>query len=262
MKQVVLVLGLCGLVAVTPPSSAQSQQTAKDPAFDERAMTALTGMTNHLKTLKAFKITSQSSRDEIVDSDMKIQKAANNVISVRLPDRLHAVVRSDDRNLEFFYDGKTFTLFTPEKNLYASTAAPPTVARIMDATRARHGITMPLADFLHMAAGDNFRDEMAGAGYIGTSRVNDVECDHVAVRQADVDWQVWIEKSQTPLPRKLVITTKTEPTQPQYIATLAWDVSPTLEDTLFTFNPPANAARIPFARVKAKDAEQPSPTRR
>src|SRR5688500_14400635 len=85
-----------------------------------------------------------------------------------------------------------------------------------------------------------------------------VDCHHLAIRQADVDWQVWVENSQTPVPRKLVITTKTEPTEPQYMATLDWEFAPRMDDSLFAFTPPATAARIVFAR--AKDREQ-TPTK-
>jgi hypothetical protein len=53
-----------------------------------------------------------------------------------------------------------------------------------------------------MAAGEDLLQDMTAAGYIGTSWIDGVECDHVAVRQADVDWQVWIERGDTPLPRK------------------------------------------------------------
>ena len=91
------------------------------------------------------------------------------------------------------------------------------------------------------------RDEGAREPY-HASRIGGVECDHVAIRQPDVDWQVWIEKGDAPLPRKVVITTKTQPTQPQYIATLKWDTSASIDRNLFAFTPPADAVRIRFAR--------------
>jgi hypothetical protein len=143
--------------------------------------------------------------------------------------------------------------------MYASTPAPPTVSRTLDATRVRHGISMPVADFIQMASADNVLEEIIDAGYIGTGGVDGVECDHIAIRQRDVDWQVWIEKSATPLPRRVVITTKTEPTQPQYIATLRWDLSPKIDDKLFVFAPPPNAVRIAFARAKSREHVPDSP---
>jgi hypothetical protein len=54
-----------------------------------------------------------------------------------------------------------------------------------------------------MAAGEDFRSSITGAGYLGTSRIDGVECDHLAIRQADVDWQVSIETDPTPVPRRL-----------------------------------------------------------
>jgi hypothetical protein len=254
MKSLVLMLSLCtAAVLAQAPSAERPDLAGTDTAIDEHAIATLARMADYLKTLDTFRIHSESSKDEIVDTDMKIQKNASGDITVRRPDRLRAHVRGDDQDLEFFYNGQTLTVFSREKNYYASTPAPPTLARTLDATRARHGIEMPLADFIQMASGEDLRQSITRAGYIGTSRIDNVECDHVALRQADVDWQVWIEKGQTPLPRKLVITTKTEPTQPQYIARLTWDFAPTTDDSLFTFTPPPNAVRIMFARKKAED---------
>ena len=99
-----------------------------------------------------------------------------------------------------------------------------------------------------MAAQENLLHNITAAGYIGTSRIDGTECDHIAIRQPDVDWQVWIEKGDTPLPRKVVITTKKQPTQPQFIGTLKWDINPSIDSNLFTFTPPADAIRIKFAR--------------
>src|SRR5262249_54069534 len=118
------------------------------------------------------------------------------------------------------------------------------------AVRARYGIVFPLADFIYMSANENLLQNIKDAGYIGLSRVDGVECEHIAVRQQDVDWQVWIEKSNTPLPRKFVITSKKQPKQPQYVVSLQWDLEPSFDSDLFTFTVPEDAVRIKFARVK------------
>ena len=51
--------------------------------------------------------------------------------------------------------------------------------------------------------------------YVGKSEVRGVKTDHLAFRADEVDWQVWIEDSRTPLPRKLVITLKWMAAAPQ-----------------------------------------------
>src|SRR5262249_30818243 len=205
-------------------------------------------MSDYLKTLKVFRINAEVSRDVLVDTNMKIKKSASNEISVQLPDKLHAHMAGDEHDLQFIYDGETVTLYDAAGKYYATAPAPPTVARTLDAIRARYGIVFPLGDFIQMAAQENLLHNITAAGYIGTSRIDGVECDHIAIRQPDVDWQVWIEKGEAPLPRKLVITTKAQSTQPQFIARLKWDTTPNIDAKLFTFTPPADAIRIKFAR--------------
>jgi hypothetical protein len=250
-RKIILILNICCFFSVT--TFAQKPQARQKPAdtsgaIDPRAMAALNKMNDYLKTLKTFRINTEVSKDELVDTNMKIQKSASNEISVQLPDRLHAHMAGDEQDVQFIYDGKTLTLYDAAGKHYASTPAPPTVARTLDVIRARYGIVLPLADFIEMSSQENLLQNITEAGYIGTSRVDGVECDHLAIRQQDVDWQVWIEKGEKPLPRKIVITTKTHPTQPQYIATLKWDTDVRMESDLFTFTPPADAVRIKFGR--------------
>jgi hypothetical protein len=250
-RRIILILSIwCFSSVITVTQTPQTRQKPADKrgAIDPQAMTALKRMNDYLKTLKSFRITTEVSKDELVDTNMKIQKSASNEISVRLPDRLHAHMAGDEQDLQVIYDGQTLTLYDAAGKHYASTPAPPTVARTLDVVRARYGNVLPLADFIEMSAEENLLQNITAAGYIGTSRVDGVECEHLAIRQPDVDWQVWIEKGDTPLPRKIVITTKTQPTQPQYIATLKWDTTVSFDSNLFTFTPPADAVRIKFGR--------------
>jgi hypothetical protein len=258
MKRIMLILMLTLAVAsgVSQSAAQRAKPANADAPINDQAMAALNRMANYLKTLKSFEISSESSRDEIVDGDMKIQKNASNTVVVQLPDRLHARVQSDDHDLQFIYNGQTLTLFSSKQKYYATTVAPPTVSRTLDAIRARTGIVFPLADVIQIAAGENLLQDITEAGYIGTSRVDGTECDHVAIRQPDVDWQVWIERGQRPVPRKLVITSKKQPTQPQYATTLSWNLSPSINPIQFTFNPPSDAVRIQFARSKNPGSQQ------
>jgi hypothetical protein len=250
-RRIILLLSLCcfsSLIGVAQTPQTRQKPADKKDTIDPQAIAALNRMSEYLKKLKTFRIKSEVSKDELVDTNMKIQKSASNEVSVQLPNRLHAHMAGDEQDLQFIYDGQTVTLYDAAGKHYANAPAPPTVARTLDAIRARYGIVFPLSDFIEMSAQENLLQNITAAGYIGTSRVNGVECDHIAVRQPDVDWQVWIEKGDTPLPRKVVITTKTQPTQPQFIATLTWDTTPTIDSNLFTFTPPADAVRIRFAR--------------
>ena len=93
--------------------------------------------------------------------------------------------------------------------------------------------------------------------YASVPAIDGVLCDHYAFRQEGVDWQLWIERGNTPMPRKLVITTTDEETQPQYVAQLTWNLTPQLDDTIFTFNPPEDAHQIVLREANAVPESKP-----
>ena len=89
---------------------------------------------------------------------------------------------------------------------------------------------------------------------LGPSAVEGTTCQHYAFRQDDIDWQIWIQKGEYPLPRKLVITTKTDEARPQHTAVYTWNLAPSFNDAAFTFDPPAGAGKVVLAEIKAAAA--------
>ena len=82
---------------------------------------------------------------------------------------------------------------------------------------------------------------------VGESIVDGAPCHHLAFAQENIDFQIWIEDGPRPLPRKLLITYKTEPGSPQWAARLsAWDFNPKVSEHFFHFDTPEGAGRIDF----------------
>ena len=104
-----------------------------------------------------------------------------------------------------------------------------------------------------MAAGDLFyadpypgltTDVVSGA-YLGWSYVNGVQCHHLAFRAARVDWQIWVQTGDVPLPLKYVITSKWVTGSPQYTARFRdWNTKPKVAASQFEFTPPKGAKRL------------------
>ena len=67
---------------------------------------------------------------------------------MRRPDRLKATVRKAETDIdrEFFYDGKTFTVYGKNVKYYASVPAPATIAELVHAVQERFDVQLPLAD--------------------------------------------------------------------------------------------------------------------
>lgn len=86
----------------------------------------------------------------------------------------------------------------------------------------------------------------------GQDFVAGVLCDHYAFRQGKIDWQIWITNGDQPLPRKVVITDRSDEARPQSVSLLNWNLKPSFKDSAFTFVPPKGAQPI---GIRARDAK-------
>lgn len=111
---------------------------------------------------------------------------------------------------------------------------------------------MPLADLLSSNPYEIFMADVLAGHYVGLHKVDVHECHHLAFEQDEIDWQIWIDAGDNPVPRKLVITYTTLPSHPQYIMTLIGSIS---FDTMpipnaFDFTAPVGAEKIDFLPVE------------
>jgi hypothetical protein len=242
-----VVAGVCS-AQQQPPASAP--QTLAEPAVVPEAIATLEKMGGFLRTLKAFTLHADTTIDEVLDdTGQKIQFGGVVDFHVRAPDRLRAEVSSDRKQRQFFYDGKTLTLYGQRVKYYASVPAPPTIREMLEVAEQKYGLELPLADLFFWGTDKAHPEDIKTAIYVGPSWIGGVLCDHYAFRQEEADWQLWAERSDTPLPRKLVITTTDEEEQPQFVAVLTWNLNPQLDDAMFTFVPPADAQKIVLREV-------------
>lgn len=244
-NKVLFLSGVILSVALARGAGAAQANTSQ-PRIDPQAVSALDRMGAFLRSQRAMAVNAEMTTDEVLDSGQKIQRSGVATLKVSRPDRLRADVTSDRRNEQLFYDGKTFTIYQPALGYYGSFSAPPTLPQLVNEAEQRYGIDMPLADLFAWGTDQTLTANLKGAINLGPSMVKGVKCDHYAFHRADVDWEVWIQQGPQPLPRKWVITTTTEKTQPQHVAVLTWDLAPRLDESLFAFTPPATAQRIEF----------------
>jgi len=205
-----------------------------------------------LQTLKAFEVSFKVSKDEVLDSGQKVMVDGTSELTVQRPDRLHFSTKIDEahRDLQFFYNGKTFTIYGNTNKFYASVPAPATIHELLDVAQERYAIDLPFRDLFIWGTDQAEVAAIQSAIYIGPSKIDGVLCDHYAFRNVDVDWQIWIQQGEKPLPRKLVITTMDEEEHPQYVSMMNWNLSPKINNKLFTFVPPKDAHKIELAVVE------------
>jgi hypothetical protein len=257
---IVILLGVVGARAQAPKKSAQpagapSKAAPTAPAIEPAAAAAVDRMGDYLKTLSAFAIHAETTTDEVLITGPKVQYGGAIDATYRAPDRLWMRVARDEEDAQqFFYDGTTLSLWIEAKKTWASVTMPGTVAETIAGVESKYDVTFPLGDLLGRAARKELLTDVEVGVVIGTGRVAGVECDHLGFHQAGADWQLWIEKGDRPLPRKLVITTLGEPSQPQHVEILTWDLTPKIDGAMFTFTPPEGAQRIVIGHRQAAKA--------
>lgn len=243
---------LAGIALAGAAALATAQPSSAPQSVNPAALAALERMGKYLNTLRSFEVSSTTTIDEVLDNGQKVQFGGTVEFKVRRPDRMRVDVSTDRKRRVFFYDGKSVTLFGPRVNYYATVPAPPTIAGLIDTLGTDYGIEIPLADLFYWGTEKARIADIREADHIGPATIDGVACDHYAFRQEGVDWQIWIQKGQTPLPRKLVITTTSEPTQPQYASVMRWKTDSQLGTNVFSFTPPAGAQRIVMLTVDGK----------
>lgn len=241
------------LLGAAPPALAtpapQTSVTSAQPTLDPIAIQALRAMGAYLKSLKRFELHSKATlQTTVADTDLKIDLGYEGTYRIERPTGFYVQLKSDRQVREYYYDGKTFSVNVPRQGFFATVSAPPTMRAAVDQIYADYGISLPLADLFYWAD-DPTVDGITSAIRVGYAKLGTVETDQFVYRGDDLDWQVWIARGKQPLPMRIVITTRSEPTRPSYAADLVWNTTPRFSAAAFAFHPPAKSAAIAMAKT-------------
>ena len=217
-------------------------------AITPAAQAVLNRMTATLNSHKRYAVTAHITRDEVLPFGYKLQHNEIARMQVEAPSHLRLEVEGDIKNRTYVYDGAQLTTFAPDLNVYATNPAPNTIGGLVRALLDAE-VEMPLIDLLYHGNTGELTEDVRVGIVVGDSQVDGVATDHLAFRQPNVDWQLWVEKGAQALPRKLLITTRYEVGDPQYQAIMKWDMKPAIDANSFVFVPPAGANKI-AARTK------------
>jgi hypothetical protein len=228
----------------TAPAAASPAAPAQ--AISLEAQAVLDRMTTFLKAQKTFSIDSQSTRDDVVAFGYKLQDNEHATMTAQLSNKLRVEVSGDERNRLFIYDGAKLTMYSPDDNVYTTVKAPDTIGKLVDRLLGA-GIEMPMIDMLYSIYQGSLTEAVRGGVLVGDSNIDGTDCDHLAFRQGNIDWQLWVEQGDKPLPRKLLITTRYEVGDPQYQVTMRWNLKPKIDAKTFVFMPPKDVKEIPFS---------------
>ena len=214
--------------------------------IEPEANRILKQMSAYLAGIQQFEITGDSSLESVLDSGQKIMLNFTNKVAIQRPNKLFSsrIGDGDVVNQRFYYDGKSYTLYNKRSNVYASIIAQDTVSKTLDSALAEFNLTAPGIDLLHKNSYERLSHALLSGFYVGKSVINGVECHHLAFRNTEVDWQIWIQTGDKPLPKKYIITSRWTTGSPQYSITMNWNLKPDFSDNIFKFVAPKNVQKV------------------
>jgi len=252
-----LVLVAVGLAGLSAAALTQAQPAGIDP----QAQAIFKKSTDYLAGLKQFSVDTQSTIEVVLDSGQKLQFGNDASASVQRPNKLVARRKGDLVNQTFYFDGKSLTLYNPDQKYYATVTAPDTVEAMLDYARESLDVIVPAGDLLYRSAFEILILDVKSGFVVGKAVVAGVRCDHLAFRNADVDWQIWIQEGDRPLPRKFVITSTQVAGAPQFAVVMTnWNTAPKLTEGMFAFAPPKDAKRTEFLPLPTGSASAQVPS--
>lgn len=120
-----------------------------------------------------------------------------------------------------------------------------TLDHLVDELRNKYNQSAPGADLLLSNVYDELMLDVVNVKDLGSGVIGGVECDHLAFRTNEVDWQIWIAQGDHPYPCRYVITTKLVAQAPQYSIQISdWKTGTEVASDDFVFKKPAGAKQV------------------
>ncbi len=220
-------------------------------AEEEDARRILKTMSDYLAAQKTISFAFDATLEVVTKEEQKLALASSGVLRLNRPDKIHVTRSGGFADVELFFDGKTLTFFGRNRNLYTQLEVPGTIDHLVDELQNTYDRPLPAADLLLSKPYEDLMYGVIDVKDLGSGVIGGVECDHLAFRTEEVDWQIWIAQGENPYPYRYVITSKQISGGPQYsIQTRDWKTGSEVAATDFAFNNTTKAEMVDLKDLK------------
>jgi len=240
-----------GMLAAILASIAGLGTLPEARADETDAKNLFKAMSDYLAAQSAISFAYDVNYEVVTGDKQKLALAASGTVTLNRPDKIHATRSAGFADVEMLFDGKTLTLFGKNANLYSQVEVPGTIDHLVDELRDKYNKPLPGADLLLSNVNDALMANVVDVKDLGSGVIGGVECDYLAFRTDEVDWQIWIAQGDRPYPCQYVITTKLVDMAPQYSLRIRdWKTGDEVAADDFSFKNPTNAAKVEPKELK------------
>jgi hypothetical protein len=216
------------------------------------AVKALKAMSDYVAGQKTLSVTFDSDVEVVTSELQKIQFTSSGQMQLSRPDKLRATRTGGYTDVEVVFDGKTLTVNGKDRNIFAQIESPGSVDQLIGLLRDKYSVAAPGGDLLLSRSFDEMMADVIDAKDVGRGVIDGVECEHLAFRNTDTDWQIWIELGARPIPHKYIITTKAVTGMPQYTLRIKEWRTDVAADA-FAFKSPEGAKKVALEALADTD---------
>ncbi|MDW9450728.1 DUF2092 domain-containing protein [Sinorhizobium meliloti] len=218
----------------------------------------LKAMSDYLAAQKAISFAYDANLQVVTNSDQKLGLASSGTVTLSRPDKVHTTRSGGFVDVESLFDGKTLTLLGKNVNKYTQVEIPGTVDHLVDELKDKYGLPLPAADLLLTNAYDELIQGVYDSKDLGSGVINGAECDSLAFRKDDVDFQIWVAQGAQPHPCRFVITSRLVKGGPEYSVQIRdWKSGDGVTLGDFSFKNPTDAEKIDVNDLKGNLGELP-----
>src|SRR5918994_1840341 len=170
-------------------------------AEDGAAQSILKTMADYVSRQENLALKYDADVEVVTPTVEKIQFSASGNLTFSRPNKFRVSRTGGYADVELVSDGNTVTVHDRDGNRFAQVPGAGTFDEVVDRLRTEAPVELPGADLLLSKPYEELIAGVLEAKHIGRGVIEGVECEHLAFRNLDTDWQIWVEVGERPEPR-------------------------------------------------------------
>jgi hypothetical protein len=211
----------------------------------------LQAMSDYMAAQKDISFGYDATLGVVTTDGQRLALASSGTVRLNRPDKIRVTRSSGFADVEMLFDGKELTLLSKNRNLYTQLDMPGTIDLLVDKLRDTYKVPLPAADLLMSNSYDALMADVINIKDLGSGVIGGVECDYLAFRTNEVDWEIWIAQGGQRYPCRFVITSKLISGEPQYTIQIRnWKTGGEVAADDFRFENSTRAEKVELEDLK------------
>lgn len=223
-------------------------------ADEADARRLLKAMTDYMSAQAVLSFNYDATWEVVTVDDQILGIASSGSLTLSRPDKLHTTRQGGFADTEMFFDGKTLTLLGKNLNVYTQLEVPGTIDHLVNELTVTYRRPLPAADLLLSSAYEALMADVIDIKDLGSGVIGGQECDSLAFRNKEVDWQIWIAHGEQPYPCRYVITSRHAGNGLQYrVQVSEWKTGDAVSAVDYSFTNSGDAKEVALEDLQGLD---------